>query len=370
MKNDKLNELLDSNKKNVKVENLAMSVGELISMYESGELILKPEYQRLLKWDSKQKTLLIESLLLGLPMPSVFVSANTDGKWEIVDGLQRVSTIVDYVIGLKRDDTKYMEPKYIRFNKLGDGLVYLGGENVDTTFENTSFNDFPQKIQLELKRQRVNVVVLLSGTAEDVKYELFQRVNQGGTPISNVDLRRSILIYKNPAVLEKIEETAKTQLFTSLFPESLFASDSLSPQAIIAFFLTFQRKSDAIIKKEDKVISVEGFITSYFRSLDKDDAMKDLKLLNSVLEKLNSINFTKEKTKIFFGSQRYSDTVFGAITLGIAFNLSKLPDNKKLKEKIENSYTSLSQNDVAKRGFSAPARIPKMIEFAREHFSE
>ncbi len=368
MKDERLVELLDSNKANVKVENLAMSIGELISMYENGELILRPEYQRLLKWQAKQKTLLIESLLLGLPTPSVFVSANAEGQWEIVDGLQRLSTIIDYVSGLKDDDTRYMEPQYIRFKTLGDDLVYLGGENADPTFEDKEFNEFPQKIQLEFKRQRINVVILLSGTGDDVKYELFQRVNQGGTPITYVDLRRSILLYKNPAILKKIENVGGSEMFKSFFPVRQFVNDSLLPQAIIAFFLTFYRQADKIKNKKDKVTSVEGYITSYIRCLEEGIIEDDLALFDKVLTKINSLSLN-DQTKIFFGSQRYSDTVFGAITLGIAFNFDNLPDDTLLKQKIEDTYQELSNQDVAKRGFSAPARIPKMIEFACNHFA-
>ncbi len=112
--NNDLSELLDTKKKNVKVENLSMALSEINSMYRDNELVIRPEYQRLLKWTPKQKTLLIESVLLGLPLPSVFVSVDDAGKWEIVDGLQRLSTIFDFMGGLKEEDYKQI-PDYKPF---------------------------------------------------------------------------------------------------------------------------------------------------------------------------------------------------------------------------------------------------------------
>lgn len=75
-------------------EMLSMSVGELTTMYADGDLIIQPEFQRLFRWDETQKSSLVESILLGIPVPSIFVSTTTDGRWELIDGLQRVSTLL------------------------------------------------------------------------------------------------------------------------------------------------------------------------------------------------------------------------------------------------------------------------------------
>ena len=66
-----------------------MSVGELISLYKEKELIINPSYQRLFRWEESQKTKFIESLLLGIPIPPIFVFQKADGIWELIDGLQR-----------------------------------------------------------------------------------------------------------------------------------------------------------------------------------------------------------------------------------------------------------------------------------------
>ncbi|PSU58635.1 hypothetical protein CTM75_16610 [Photobacterium phosphoreum] len=73
-----------------------MSFGELMNMFEDGELFITPEYQRVFRWSLFQQTRFIESVLLGIPIPPIFVAEDDEGKWEVVDGLQRISTIFSF----------------------------------------------------------------------------------------------------------------------------------------------------------------------------------------------------------------------------------------------------------------------------------
>src|SRR5688572_10787661 len=91
-----------------------MSIGELISLFENGELVINPDFQRFFRWTDLQKSKLIESLLLGIPIPSIFVFQREDGIWELVDGLQRVSSLIQFMgkhptrKPLKLQGTKYI----------------------------------------------------------------------------------------------------------------------------------------------------------------------------------------------------------------------------------------------------------------------
>ena len=78
----------------VKTDAYQMSVGEFVNMYKDGELIINPDFQRLFRWEIGQKSKLIESILLGIPLPSIFVFEKDDAKWELIDGLQRISTLL------------------------------------------------------------------------------------------------------------------------------------------------------------------------------------------------------------------------------------------------------------------------------------
>src|SRR5687767_8500994 len=85
---------IDEARRAISSDGYPMSIGELTNLYRDGELKIRPEFQRFFRWTELQKSRLVESLLLGIPLPSIFVAQTESGQWELVDGLQRVSTIL------------------------------------------------------------------------------------------------------------------------------------------------------------------------------------------------------------------------------------------------------------------------------------
>jgi hypothetical protein len=88
----------------VRTDAYQMSFGEIVNMYDNREIIIDPEFQRLFRWDIGQKSKFVESLLLGIPVPSIFVFEKEDGSWELIDGLQRISTILEFMGRLRSPD--------------------------------------------------------------------------------------------------------------------------------------------------------------------------------------------------------------------------------------------------------------------------
>ena len=171
-----LEALLDIKKKDVKTDQYPMSIGEIVGLYERGELILRPQYQRYFRWSVEQKSKLIESILIGLPLPSFFMAQDESGNWEVVDGMQRLSTILDFMGELR--GANVTQDGYKRFDRLCDNLFYLDA------FGGKVWEDLSRRIQLDFKRTKIQLIVLLRETSADAKFELFQRLNSGGTAIS------------------------------------------------------------------------------------------------------------------------------------------------------------------------------------------
>jgi uncharacterized protein with ParB-like and HNH nuclease domain len=90
---DNLQAEIDKKRQEIRPDSYSMSIGEWISLYQQGEVEIHPEFQRFFRWNDYQKTRLIESIILGLPIPPIFVSQRDDGVWDVVDGLQGLSTI-------------------------------------------------------------------------------------------------------------------------------------------------------------------------------------------------------------------------------------------------------------------------------------
>ena len=105
-----LQEQIDKTRAEIRTDGYPVSIGEWISIYEKGELDIHPEFQRFFRWSIRQKSRLIESILLGIPVPRIFVSQRPDGVWDVVDGLQRLSTIFEFVGILMNEEKKRLPP--------------------------------------------------------------------------------------------------------------------------------------------------------------------------------------------------------------------------------------------------------------------
>ena len=101
---------IEKAKRSVITDAYQMSIGEIVNLYKNSELIINPNFQRLYRWELYQKSRLVESILLGIPLPSIFVFETDKGKWELVDGLQRVSTLLEFMGLLKDPDTNRLRP--------------------------------------------------------------------------------------------------------------------------------------------------------------------------------------------------------------------------------------------------------------------
>ena len=106
---DRLLSQIDARSREIQTDAYPMSIGELMSLYRDGELDIHPEFQRFFRWSNVQKSKFIESILLGIPIPSIFVSQRDDGVWDVVDGVQRLSTVFEFV-GILRDVNGTMLP--------------------------------------------------------------------------------------------------------------------------------------------------------------------------------------------------------------------------------------------------------------------
>ncbi|MCK3684617.1 DUF262 domain-containing protein [Maribellus sp. YY47] len=169
---------IESARNNLKTDRLDMSFGEIISMYERDEIIINPEFQRFYRWTDYQKSRFLESVILGIPVPPIFVAEDTNGRWELVDGLQRLSSILSFFGILKTIPEK--------------NNWQLESGDIVKSLEGFSQVDLPMKIQLNIKRATCRVEIIKWDSVYDMRYELFNRLNTGGTPLTDQEIRNCI----------------------------------------------------------------------------------------------------------------------------------------------------------------------------------
>jgi uncharacterized protein with ParB-like and HNH nuclease domain len=166
---DKLQEEIDRQRQDIRSDGYSMSIGELVSLYEGHEIEIHPEFQRFFRWSDYQKTSLIESILLGIPIPPIFVSQRDDGEWDVIDGLQRLSTIYQFLGKLKDEEGQFITPLVLQ------GTKYLPSlENKKWEDKYDEKNSLTKSQQLLVKRAKINVVIIQKESSSNTKYELFQ----------------------------------------------------------------------------------------------------------------------------------------------------------------------------------------------------
>lgn len=213
-----LSEEIERTQRSVRTDAYQMSLGELVGMYEGDELIIRPEFQRLFRWGIGQKSKLIESILLGIPLPPIFVFEVDDGRWELIDGLQRLSTILEFMGLLKDSDGVAIAPSALEAThylpSLKNAVWEESADVLDIRSEEQRPIGKPQ--QLAIKRARIGVEILKRPSDNDAKYDLFQRLNAGGTPANAQELRNCVMLMVDADYFRAVKEFAETSHFKEI----------------------------------------------------------------------------------------------------------------------------------------------------------
>lgn len=200
---------VDSKRREISSDNLSMSIGELVNLYKDEELDIHPEFQRVFRWSDQQKSRLIESLLLGIPLPPIYVAVNQEGVWEVIDGVQRLSTIFEFMGDLKG-------PLSEKSDEIGSkpALILEATKHLPK-LEKVTFEKLDKTLKLEFKRTRLDVKILERDGNSSGKFDLFERLNTYGAVLSPQELRNCVLVSLNPQLYRDLKSLAEDAHFVA-----------------------------------------------------------------------------------------------------------------------------------------------------------
>lgn len=181
---------VDTQLKNVHTQSLDISFNELADMITTGELDISPDYQRLFRWSVGARSRFIESLLLEMPVPPIYVVEEEDNRKLLIDGLQRLSSYLHFRGMLNAPHLK--EPV-----AMGEKLV-LQDCDIITHLNGKNFDDLGTALQIKLKRSFVRVEVVRKGSNPKFKYHMFKRLNTGGEALTYQQLRNCTIRLLDP----------------------------------------------------------------------------------------------------------------------------------------------------------------------------
>lgn len=303
-----LDEQIDTKRSDIRTDKLDLTYGEFANMYERKELVVAPDYQRLFRWTPTQKSRFIESILLGIPTPAIFVAETEKGIWELVDGLQRLSTVLEFFGGLRDADDATVPPSQLVADAAA-ALPALDGK----TFEKLSL-----RTRLSIRRAGCRVEVLKVGSGLRMKYDLFERLNTGGARLTDQEIRNCIFRAEASDLVTFFDELAKLESLQTFLGLSENQQKALYDRGLVLRF--FALKNDLNAFNHD----VEPFITEYVHKVvDKEaafdlDAEADLfrRTIKTITEALGDESWRHVRNGKAQGA--FSVYVFDALTVAVA----------------------------------------------------
>ncbi len=359
---------LDQQSSQVRFEVIDFSVGELIRLHESKEINIQPAFQRMFRWSDAQQSRLIESMLLGLPVPQIVLFQRHDGVLELIDGLQRVSSLIRFVTGNAPES-------------VGDdfqGPLKLIGCDILRSLNGQDFKSLDAVLQLELKRKTLRAIVIRRTNDPNLRYEMFKRLNSGGSPAEAHEIRNASLRIVGEAgekflgFLRECAEHDGFQETTEVLSDQ--AKQRLGREELVLRFFALKLS----------IASYKGSITDWLDAfseavvlgqfefhyqLERSEFFQFFKLL---AEKFGEEAFVKHKNDRALGG--LAPAYFDAVTMGLfpmQNRLAKIPSieaKRILNEAVGHENESFREN--VGPGANAVPRLHRRIEEVRRVFDQ
>ncbi|QQJ99495.1 DUF262 domain-containing protein [Burkholderia ambifaria] len=356
-------------RRTISTDGYPMSIGELTNLYKEGELIIRPEFQRFFRWTESQKSMLIESILLGIPIPSIFVSQSETGKWEVVDGLQRISTILQLQGELIKDGAK-QPPLILQGTKYLPALENRSWESNDPKFALTEAQ------KLDVKRSKLDLKIIKRESSVSTKFDLFQRLNSYGSSLNSQEMRSALLVAISSNCFAWIEKLASDPNFVQCTQLSdRLIEERYDLELVIRFLVLHNRPSDRVtltsLRDLPQVLDKEAMaIAERFPKGKRSLESIFTKTFSFIAKNGGDLIFKRwdPAKKEFRGS--FLNTSFEVFALGVGFHVA---NGTTLREDLLASVKEFWCLPVMSSGFatgrSTEARLAEFMPLGRNLLS-
>lgn len=367
------------------IDKVDKSTSDIIRMIKEGELNLQPSYQRRFVWNTKTQSQFIESLLLSIPIPTIFLAENDDETFEVIDGQQRLTTVFSfYKSVLSEEDLKLFDVSDKNLLKM-DALKLMGLETLPD-LNRLKFNEMDDRIQRKFKNVSLPMVIIQKDSSEDIKYDIFSRINQGSIKLNGQELLN--VMYRGE-FLKKLNEICERDEVDNIFGKRPVLKKRFGYNEILlrSFILSeFVGKDWSIIpvkvkhvdkfeneKKERKYGGrLNSAITEFLKEF-RNDVAKGEELERFLLDSI-------EKVKIVFGSEAFkridNKDLATSINKTIAevqlvtlsrFSMDKIINNKeKIKDSFKEFLLKEDNTELFIRGTNNTANFIKRYTWGRD----
>ncbi len=227
-------------------------VDRLVKKFDNKELILNPDFQRNEVWKIKQKSRLIESILIKIPIPSFYIDARDESKWIVIDGLQRLSTIIKYI----KDDFPLKDLEFLK------------------ELEGKKFSELERNFQRRIEDFKLTLYLIRPNTPEEIALNIFVRINTLGEPLSPQELRHAIYNGQSTKLLQKL---ANSKAFQEAVKPTASMKRRMSDRELILRLLAFKIFTYETYQKSN---NLSIFLANTMKSINDMDESEQESLAN------------------------------------------------------------------------------------------
>lgn len=311
-------------------DDMKMSLGEFISLYNVGDWTISPDFQRYYRWNLDQKSRFIESLLLGFPIPPVYVAVDEDGKYLTIDGLQRLSTILEFTGHLEKPNVKSIP------NNKKIGVSGLRRQKFLPSLEGITWEKLSQKQQRIFKGKRLELRMLEAQTGTNIKFEVFNRLNSGQAALSPQEIRNCLILMYDKVKFKKFKSLAAKTNFQSHVFDSLSETkqqEAYHEDMLFRMILATLVDKEPWLKRSTDYNHIspqlDSFVEEVFQSSDLEKALSCASLTIDLIAKADvDFQFKKYDSGSYHGE--FSVSLFEYIGISLS------------KFLYTNSYTEIS----------------------------
>nr|WP_242031418.1 DUF262 domain-containing protein [Coleofasciculus sp. FACHB-T130] len=246
----------------IRVDTQQITIGLIVRKIKSDEIDLTPEFQRQAVWNNIAKSRLIESILIRIPIPSFYIDATNEAKWLVIDGLQRLTTLKEFIL---------------------DKQLKLTGLQSFTQFNGKIYDEIPRNYQRRIEETPLTVILIEKGTPSEFKQAIFERINTSAVALSAQEIRHALNQGKATKLLERLAVSVEFERAT----DKGIKANRMADRECILRVLTF------LINSKGEVLKNKTFNKLLDKTMVEINHMSDekIRLLENEFLRLMNVAF-------------------------------------------------------------------------------
>ncbi len=331
-----LAQAVERERKGAIVRSLDLSFNELADMYDTHELHITPEYQRTFRWSAAKQSRFVESVVLEMPIPPIYAVEVSEDRWELIDGLQRLST---YLHLRGQLDLPERDPPI----RKGKDFLRLEGCDIVPELNGLSYSELPTSLQHRVRRATLRLDLVRRQSNPRFAYYMFKRLNTGGEPLSDQEARNCTIRLLGNTFNEFIVRLSKENSFQECIE---FITDEyrarMGATELVLRFFAFKNSL------EEYVHDIDPFLTDFMERVtdreahnalpfDYEDEEQQFKRTFAILSKTLGPNSCRRWVGAGYGGG-FSISHYEAFSIGLARVIDRIPH--KLSQDLQKRLTT------------------------------